>query len=67
MMETENQELDSSMGCHHCGGGDAIELEAGQGVSVEGKAFHTECVSIWGETQGFNAGEMSVLMEQAFG
>ncbi len=53
-------------GCHYCGGGDAVELEAGQGVSANGKAFHTECVMAWGESQGFNESELEALAEQAF-
>lgn len=54
-------------GCHFCGGGLAIELANGLGVTAEGKAFHTECVGLWGESQDFTAEEMGVLMEQAFG
>ncbi len=58
---------DYTEGCTYCGGGDAVELAAGQGVHVEGKAFHTECVLAWGESQGFTADEMDALSEQAFG
>ena len=53
--------------CLYCGNGDAGKLRAGLGVDVEGKAFHTECVLAWGESQGFTADEMDTLGEQAFG
>ena len=53
--------------CHYCGIGDAVELASGQGSYVEGKAFHTECVLAWGESQGFTQLELDVLAEQAFG